>query len=277
MSSFGYSRIGFPRAGPAITALLVVNTVVFLLNLVLGGALSGWFAVSWPLLWEGYGLGLLRLLSYQFTHSYYDPWHFLLNMLFLWMFGSMAEGAIGYRGIFKLYLSGGVVAAFVHMLIYWLALHRHVPVIGASGSCYALLLFAVCIAPRLEILLLFLPVQLLFVGVLLVGLALYSLLVELREGVSSGVSDCAHLGGAAWGWLAFRRRWFRDYGGELNLFGALLARLRRWRARQQHEARQQQEQQLDEILAKVKDHGLQSLSREERRFLDRLSQKGRKS
>lgn len=285
MSNFGYTRIGFPRPGPAIAHLLIANVAVFVLNLLLGGRLSagvdgdgGWFAVSWARLWDGYGLGLLRLCTYQFTHSYGSPMHLLFNMVALYMFGTIVEGALGYRGTIKLYLAGGVVAALVHMLVYGLATGLSVPVVGASGSCFSLLLFAVCVAPRAEFwIFMMFPVQLRFIGFLAVALAAYSLLIELQHGMGGQVSDSAHLGGAGFGYLAWRLGWFRDYGGAPLALATLRQRWQRWRHRQRLQAAQQQEEQLDDILAKVKEQGLQSLSRDERRFLDRIGQKGKKS
>lgn len=281
MSNFGTSQFGLPRPGPAISALMILNVAVFLVNLVLGGRLSEgadgmWFAVGWSQLWEGYGLGLLRLLSYQFTHAYSSPMHLLFNMLALYAFGNIAEGALGYSGTIKLYLAGGIAAAFVHMLIYGLMLHASVPVVGASGSCFALMVFATCVAPRAVFLLFLFPVPLIFLCLLAVGLALYSLLVELRSGTGGGVSDSAHLGGAAFGYLAYRLQWFRDYRTG-NPLRQLFDRLRAMRSQRQAQHLLHEQQQLDLILAKVKEQGLPALTRGERAFLDRMSQRGRKS
>ena len=77
---------------PATKALFAINVVVFFANALLLGRLSepdagAWFAFSWPGLWDGYGLGLLRVISYQFTHSFSSPMHVLMNMISLWVFG----------------------------------------------------------------------------------------------------------------------------------------------------------------------------------------------
>src|SRR5262249_33851136 len=117
-----YSRLGLPRLTPAIARLMLLNAAVVVANMALLGRLSErpgigasgqWFCVSWARLWDGYGLGLYRLLTYQFTHSFSDPWHFLWNMFGLYMFGDIAEQRLGYRGTWKVYIAGGLVGALV--------------------------------------------------------------------------------------------------------------------------------------------------------------------
>lgn len=105
---------------PATRALFLANLAVFLLNALLVGRLSdpgrgAWFAFSWPALWDGYGLGMVRVVTYQFTHSFADIWHLLTNMLALWVFGPMAESRLGPLGTWRLYLWGGLCGALGHL------------------------------------------------------------------------------------------------------------------------------------------------------------------
>ena len=114
-----YDGPRFPSLTPAIKQLLLVNAAVFFLNMLLLGRLSApteggggyWFAFSWSLSLDGFGLGALRLLTYQFTHAFADPWHFLGNMMVLFFMGTIAEQRLGYRGTWKLYVLGGVAGA----------------------------------------------------------------------------------------------------------------------------------------------------------------------
>jgi membrane associated rhomboid family serine protease len=283
-----YTRIGLPRPTPAVGRLMLVNAAVFVVNMALGGRLSerpeigaggAWFCVSWERLWDGYGLGLYRLLTYQFTHSFSSPLHLLWNMIGLYFFGGIAEQRIGYRGTWKLYLAGGLAGALAHMAMYALMRGGDVSVVGASGSCYALFLYAVCAAPRMEVLFFFVRVQLILLGVLFVGLALYDLFLELTRGIGSGVSNGAHLGGAAFGALVWKLDWFRDrqaWTQQASWFGGLRARWRSWRARRADAAAAIDRQQIDRILDKVKEHGLPSLTPEERSVLERASRRARR-
>jgi membrane associated rhomboid family serine protease len=280
-----YTRIGFPRPTPAIGQLMVVNLVVFVANMLLGGRLSDgeagsgmWLALSWDAIWEGWGLGMLRFLSYQFTHSFHDPWHILWNFVFLYYFGGMTERAIGYRGALKLYLVGGLVAGMLHMAGYGLMFGEPVPVVGASGSCYALVLFAVCTEPRKEYRVLFFKFQLIFLGFVLVGVAVYVTYVEVVKGLSGGVSHGAHLGGALFGMLVWKTGWFRDYREHAGVvpFAGLQQRFQRWRAQRHAAASAADQAEMDRILDKVHRDGLQSLSAGERRVLERQSRRARK-
>jgi membrane associated rhomboid family serine protease len=199
-------------------------------------------------------------------------------MIGLWCFGSIAEERIGYRGTWKLYLLGGLAGAAVHMATCALIGGGDVMVVGASGSCYAVFLYAVCTAPRAEVILVIVRVQLLFLGVLFVGVALYSLIVELTHGVGNGVSNGAHLGGAAFGILAWKRGWFRDrqaWSQQTSWLGGLRARLRSWRNRRAAAADATDREQIDRILDKVKEHGLPSLTAAERSALERVSRRAR--
>jgi membrane associated rhomboid family serine protease len=287
--SYDGPRFAFPSLSPAIKQLLLINAVVFLANILLVGRLSApaeggggfWLAFSWSGLWGGYGLGLLRVITYQFTHSFSDPMHVLMNMLVLYFFGTMAESRLGYRGAWKLYLTGGVVGALLHLAIASLQGGANVPLVGASGACYSFLVYAACMAPYSSVIFIIFPIPLWVLASLLVGLGVYSTFVEFATGYAGGVSNGAHLGGALLGFVAYRANLFLDYrpyGYGPGFFGGLR---QRWAARRQETAQrsaQERELQLDTILAKVKAQGLSSLTAAERRFLERTSaQKGRNS
>ncbi len=267
----------FPSLTPAIKLLLVVNVVVFALNAILVGRLSdngAWFAFSWSGCLEGYGLGLLRLLTYQFTHSFHSPGHLLWNMLTLYFFGTLVEGAIGFRGVLKLYVVGGLVGALLHLVVALAMDYQDVPLVGASGACYAFLVHAACQWPRMQVIVILFPVPL---GVLaggLVAFGVYEQYVEIVTGAAGAVANSAHLGGALLGFLAWKRGWFRDYasfvGGE-GFFASLRKKLARARAHREHEREAATQREMDRILEKIQRHGMPSLTKQERRVLERAS------
>lgn len=273
-----YTRIGFPRPTPMVGWLMIANAVVFVLNAVTVGRCESWFAASWDGLFDGYGLGVLRLLAYQFTHSFTDLGHILWNVVFLYFFGGIVERSLfGHRGTLKVYLIGGLFGALLHMALYGAVLGEQIPVVGASGSCYALVLTAVCLEPRMVIRVLFFDFQLVLLGILLVGAALYSTYVELATGGKGYVSHGAHMGGALLGFLAFRFGWFRDYGSEmpgnpLRAFSQRLEQSRQQKAAKDAEANQQE---LDRILAKIQTEGMPSLTAAERKTLAKASERAR--
>ncbi|MDZ7379301.1 MAG: rhomboid family intramembrane serine protease, partial [candidate division KSB1 bacterium] len=76
-----------------------------------------------------------QLFTYMFLHG--NLLHILINMLFLWVFGSELERVWGARRLLSYYLTCGVGAGLFHVLF----LHRSVlPVVGASGAVYGLLM-----------------------------------------------------------------------------------------------------------------------------------------
>jgi len=284
--SYEGPRLHFPALTPAIRFLLLANCAVFLANAALLGQLSDpgagsggfWFAFSGSGMLEGWGLGLLRLVSYQFTHSFRDPMHLAMNMLVLYFFGTMVEQRLGARGTLRLYVAGGVAGALLHLAVAAVQGHADVPLVGASGACYAFLLYATCMAPRSTVFLLFVPVPLWGLAAFLVGLGVYSTFVELATGFADRVSHGAHLGGAALGAIAHRARWFVGYpqrGDGGSWLGGWRARLRAVRAQRVQRAQAAHELQLDEILAKVQQTGIASLTAAERRFLERTSEQSR--
>jgi membrane associated rhomboid family serine protease len=278
MSYPGRFRLPLP---PATRTLFLANLAVFFANALLLGRLSdppkgAWFAFSWPALWEGYGLGLLRVVTYQFTHSFADVMHLLTNMLALWVFGPMAESRLGPRGTLRLYLVGGTVGALGHLGMAALQGSAGVSLVGASGACYALMLYAACVAPHATIVFMIVQMPLWALAALLVGIGVYSTFVELAAGYGGGVSHSAHLGGAALGFAAYRLGWFVDWQGIAGEDRPWPWQrwLQVWRARRAARSQQSadaEELQLDAILAKVKAQGLTSLSPAERRFLEQQS------
>ena len=276
-------RIPLP---PATRLLFVINVAVFALNAVLLGRLSepargAWFAFSWPGLFDGYGLGFLRVLTYQFTHAFAPVTHVLFNMIALWVFGPMAESRLGHTGTIRLYLWAGLAGAIGHLLVSALQGTTAVVLVGASGACYGLMVYAACVAPHATIVFFIVRIPLWGLAALLCGIGVYSMFTELASGYGDRVSHSAHLGGAALGFVAHRRGWFVDWrelaGHERpGPFARLVAG---WRSRRAAAARQRdhaRELQLDEILAKVKERGLGALSPDERRFLERVSERTRR-
>lgn len=270
---------------PATKTLFLINVAVFGLNLAalllsgllpaLEGGLGRWLGFSWPGLFAGYGLGLLRVVTYQFVHSI-DPMHLVGNMISLWVFGPMAEARLGRLGTYRLYLWGGTIGAVGFVLSAAAGGYLSAPLVGASGACYALMVYAACVQPNATIVFFIVQMPLWVLAALFCAFGAYWQLIELATGIGAGgVAHSAHLGGALLGWLAFRRGWFVDHAGDggerPDFFTALVARWRARRAVRQQQAADEREQNLDAILAKVKATGIGSLTAAERRFLETIS------
>ena len=79
-------------------------------------------------------VGLSHWLSYIFVHS--GPYHFIGNMYFLLIFGSMLEPIIGGLALMVVFLLSGMVGAGTFLL---LSGATAAPLIGASGSISGLM------------------------------------------------------------------------------------------------------------------------------------------
>lgn len=182
---------------PSLTqALIIANVAVFLLEQLLGNAITGWFAL-WPL-----GSGLFmpwQIGSYAFLHA--GLMHLAFNMFGLWMFGGELERLWGPRRLALFYAVSVLTAAAAQLLV-TAVLGSTAPTIGASGGLFGLLIGFAMVFPRRTITPLLPPIPMpawLFV-------TLYGLL-ELTLGVTgsaSGVAHFAHLGGLLGGWLVMR-------------------------------------------------------------------------
>ena len=170
---------------------------------------------------EGYGLiperfltlggrfGFLRpglyfpFLTSIFLHGGYL--HFLLNMLFLWIFGDNVEDRLGHAGYALFFLTGGALAGAAHVVANPASV---VPTIGASGAIAAVMGAYLVLYPRarVESLVLF-GFSLRWLSVpaivyLIAWLALQLLQVSLArdgEAQTGGVAWWAHAGGFLFG------------------------------------------------------------------------------
>lgn len=264
--SYSQVTFGWPTLTPGIKLLLIVNGAVFVVNAILAGALIDWFGLSWHGAFEWFGLGLVRFVTYQFVHSWADPWHMIFNMLMLYFFGTMAEEHLGKRRTVRLYLAAGVVGGLVHLLLWLWSDTRDVPLVGASGSVYGLLLYATFLAPRARVIFIIFPLELWLLTAILVAYGLYAQYVTLRVGAGTDVAHGAHLGGALCGWLAYKA----------DRPGGLWQRVAMWRRDHDRRQRQQRQATLDRLLEKVHRQGMDSLTGSERRFLRRASEDARR-
>jgi membrane associated rhomboid family serine protease len=137
-----------------------------------------------------------QILTYMFVHSQISFTHILFNMLGLFIFGNQLEWRMGSREFLFYYLSAGIGAGI-------LALFLKIPVIGASGAIYALLLGFATYFPNAKILVFFFfPMKAPLAVLLFAGLSIYFQF----SGSFGGVAHWAHLAGIVVGYLYFLLR-----------------------------------------------------------------------
>jgi membrane associated rhomboid family serine protease len=145
---------------------------------------------------------LWRLLTWIWVHDPAGLAHVLLNGLFLWMFGGALELAWGSRAFWKYYLICGLGSGLV-VLLFGLLFAPGIPVVGASGAIYGLVIAWVFVHPDRQVWLFGLfPIKGKHFALIPIGLALVDFLLR-----APGVSHAAHLGGMAIGALLITGWW----------------------------------------------------------------------
>jgi hypothetical protein len=130
------------------------------------------------------------------------------------------------------------------------------------------------VAPNAKVLLFFvLPIPIRVLAWLIVGVAAYTVLAKGHVAGSNAGGDAAHLGGALLGFLLIRSPALLNW--QPRLFSAAPRGPGRWQRRQQESRRDTAE--VDRILTKVKEHGLHSLSRREKKILQKATEKQRRA
>jgi membrane associated rhomboid family serine protease len=206
---------------PGVKAIIVANGVVFLLQALIP-PLTSWFSLSPPLVLP-LKFQLLRVFTYMFLHG--GLAHLLFNMLFLFMFGCTIERTWGTRLFYRYYFLcglGGALFAFIPYGPFY-----EIPIVGASGAIYGILLAYGLLFPTNQIwILATFPVEArYFVTVL--GFAAFAGSLMGQDGVAHVV----HLGGLATGYAALRWSTLvsRRPAESGDLFGSLRQTYRRWR------------------------------------------------
>ena len=271
-----------------VTWLIIINVVVFLLDAILTGsqrasALSPSLLGNFNVEQGVYGFQLWRWITYQFLHG--GLLHIFFNMLALFYFGPMIENYLGSRRFVAFYLLSGLSGAVLFSLIVIFmpglifpagAPGTIVPLVGASGSVFGVLIAAACIAPRQRIMLLFppIPMELRTFAYVFIGLAALALLA----GSHNAGGEACHLGGAAVGYLFIKRprllSWADGFAGG---FRRWKDRRRQRKLEREEEKHVAQEAEVDRILAKVKEHGLHSLTDREKKTLQRATEDKRRA
>lgn len=249
---------------PIVKALLIANVLIALPFLFLIDAMPvlrdafDLLALDVPA-WRAWAplVPVWQLVTYGFLHDPDSPMHLLFNLLGLYFFGTWVESLVGSRRFLLLYALGIVIPGTLQVALA-LALGSNLLVVGASGAILTLLLITATLDPRRLVYVYFIQMPLWLVAVLYVAMDLWG----MARGSGGGTAHVVHLGGAALGFVLAKSGaiWF-------DPFEAWAAR----KAVKQVEDQQNDEQRLDELLARIHREGIGSLSGRERDFLKRMS------
>ena len=178
----------------ATIILIVVNILVFLFSSVdRGGKLVYLYLIPNYVLQAG---AWWQVVTYMFVHSGW--WHLFFNMLALFMFGIQLERHMGSTEFLLYYFASGIGAGIVTVLFNSATGQGMIPVVGASGAIYGLLLAFAAFFPDARIFVFgILPIRAPIAVSGYAGIEIVSQLVNPR----SGVAHLTHLSGFAVGYL----------------------------------------------------------------------------
>ena len=269
-------------------ALLIVNALVFLVQLLVAQSLRGpeieqkYFELSLDGLRSGY---VWQLLTFQFMHA---GWlHLIFNSLAIFFFGRSVETVLGRGRFLAVYFSSGVVGGVMQMLFALLVpKYFDAPVVGASAGAYGLVAtFAVINWTEQFTLLLFYFIPLKVQGKTLFWGSLVLVLIGMAD-LSSGVANAAHLGGILTGYFYVRQivegRWSRSNFPARRPEPRDLAAVSKNKGKFWSSAVETGEEfstdeflqkEVDPILDKISAHGIQSLTAREREILEKARAK----
>jgi hypothetical protein len=213
--------------------------------------------------------------------------HFLFNMLALYAIGRMFSSIAGPKRFLPLYLMGGLCGYILFAVTYSLSdvlgNNEAHSVLGASAAVMSVVTATAVIRPLQKIFLFgIVQLELRWLALILVLLDLAS----IKDGINSG-GHIGHLGGAMFGMLyGIRFNQGKDMG---KLFSEIIQKIsdlfrrRKMKVAQNHSRpksdeqfnveKKQRQQRIDNILDKISRSGYDSLSKEEKDFLFRHSDK----
>ena len=282
--------------GDMVTKLIFVNVGIFVLMQLF--FLSCWIAQSssiyamienkleLPASLHTLATQPWTLVTYMFMHA--DVFHILFNMLFLYWFGSIFVLYLGDNKILPLYLLGGITGGGLYI-----ALYNLLPVLapsvdsafllGASASIMAIVFGAATLNPDHEIRLIFLgnvKIKYIALGYFIIDL------ISIPYGNTGGY--IAHIGGAICGMLFVKGlRSGIDASKPMARFADVVTGQFKPKAKMevthrnittsgapflQKSSKENEEDRLNDILEKISRSGFDSLSKEEKDFLNRMSQ-----
>lgn len=248
----------------------LVQVVFFPRTMALAlGLHSDWYLRPWQ---------FYQLFTYALVHDPMNLFHVAGNMLGVWMFGRELERRLGGREFLLFYLAA-VLAGGLLITLYSATTGHAALTYGASAATVAVVVLFALLYPDQEVRLYFLfPVPMWVLGVLIVG----GDLMRAVGATQDNVSWQGHLGGAIFALIYHFQhlrlsRWLPQESPMPTL-------KRRPKLRVHHGAPEEQTEQhklddeVNRILAKISAQGRDSLTRKEKRFLEKASReyKGRR-
>ena len=252
----------------AIKTLISINFAIFILQSISSSEIMFFsnFGLVPKLVWSQ--LKIWQPFTYMFFHG--DIWHVLINMFVLWMFGSELERVWGKKNFLRFYFITGVGSGLGTMLF---GLQSTIPIVGASGAIYGVLLaYGVMFPNRTVYLYGIIPIKSIW---FVIGIGVIAFFSSFNN--FTNISHLTHLFGMIIGYLYLKRPvHFR------SLWFSVFKKVLEYRIQNQEEKISRSveiERDLNSILDKINREGFKSLTKEEEERLYKNSKnlsKGKK-
>ena len=215
-------RLGSQVLPPVIKNLIIINVVVFLLQLTMERSGSNFMENFFAL--HDVRSDFFKphqIVTYMFLHGGF--WHIFWNMLILWMFGSILENYWGPKRFLTFYIVCGIGAAILHLVVlyheltpYWQELSSYsmseqmsyrqafnAPIntatLGASGAIFGCMVaFGLLFPNSLIYIYAIVPVKAKWA---VLAYVVYELFLGVQNNAGDNVAHWAHLGGGLVGLL----------------------------------------------------------------------------
>jgi len=249
-------RMTFPQLTPAVKWLLIINVVVYLLQ-VLGAekVLTDWFSLYPVSLLAA--MQLWRVVTYQFLHG--SGTHIFFNMLGLYFLGPTLERHWSSKRFLIFYLGCGAAGGLFYILLVAVGFLQALPMVGASGAILGMLAACAILFPHFVVFIFLFPVPIRVAAVAFTALYFVTL---ITKGDNAG-GDAAHLAGMAAGAIYVLSQSWR---------AKLRFKIQSARWRKKMTAERNLHVELDRILQKVHELGIHNLTPKEKKILKQATE-----
>ena len=256
----GFSRPTFTIPS-GVKLLVIINIIVFILTELSGqrNMLFSSFGLVPNQVWTNFKVW--QLFTYLFVHGGFL--HIFFNMFVLWMFGKDLEIQWGKNEFLLFYFTCGIGAGLMTVLF---SINSIVPIVGASGAIYGLLVAYGFIYPnRMVYLYGLFPLK---VKYMVLGLGVIAFLASLSAN-QSNVSHITHLSGMIIGvlYIYFILNWKNI---KMEYYRLRLKNLKQ-KTSAQNDEEVLMKKKVDEILDKLNASGWDSLTEQEEKYLTQAS------
>ena len=201
--------------------------------------------------------------TYMFVH--FELLHLVSNMLWLWFLGRVFCELLGSKKMYSVYILGGISGGIMYLISSsFIAAENQTFLLGASGSVMAIVVAVATASPDYRVFPFGMPMKLKWLALISVAL---TTLVNISDNTGG---KAAHLGGAlfglVYGYLLRKGNPFTDLFKPKSKLRVAHSRMT---DEEYNAGKSSTRKRVDEILDKISRAGYDSLTREEKDFLQK--------